>query len=131
VDSDCPVATGCLNGGSCFNGSCCCPAAYTGKRVLLSNITQPLNDYLQGRLCDTLISSCAVNPCQNNGLCIPTSTGYQCQCSASYTGALCQTPLNPCSYLPCQNGGQCNPTANNSFYCTCPAGIFKQKENER
>ena len=31
LDSECPVSTGCLNGGSCFNGSCCCPSAYTGS----------------------------------------------------------------------------------------------------
>ena len=30
-DPECPVSSGCLNGGSCFNGSCCCPASYTGK----------------------------------------------------------------------------------------------------
>ena len=30
-DSDCPVSTGCLNGGSCFNGSCCCSPSHTGK----------------------------------------------------------------------------------------------------
>jgi hypothetical protein len=31
-DSECPISTGCLNGGSCFNGSCCCPSTYTGKK---------------------------------------------------------------------------------------------------
>jgi hypothetical protein len=31
LDPECPVLTGCLNGGSCFNGSCCCPPGYTGK----------------------------------------------------------------------------------------------------
>ncbi len=31
LDPECPVSTGCLNGGSCFNGSCCCPPTYTGK----------------------------------------------------------------------------------------------------
>ena len=30
-DSECPISTGCLNGGSCFNDSCCCPATYTGR----------------------------------------------------------------------------------------------------
>lgn len=34
-DSECPISTGCLNGGSCFNDSCCCPSNYTGK-VLFS-----------------------------------------------------------------------------------------------
>ncbi len=30
-DSECPISSGCLNGGSCFNGTCCCPVSYTGK----------------------------------------------------------------------------------------------------
>ena len=36
-DSECPVRSGCLNGGSCFNGSCCCPASYTGRRKQKEN----------------------------------------------------------------------------------------------
>ncbi len=35
LDPECPVSTGCLNGGSCFNGSCCCPSTYTGKYYFL------------------------------------------------------------------------------------------------
>ncbi len=68
------------------------------------------------------------NPCQNNGLCLQTSTGYQCQCSNYYTGSLCEISLNPCDYSPCQNGGQCQLTGNMSFYCTCPTGLVIGKE---
>jgi len=30
-DPECPISSGCLHGGTCFNGSCCCPTGYTGK----------------------------------------------------------------------------------------------------
>ncbi len=90
-----------------------------------------MNDYYQGHLCESSINTCAINPCQNNGLCLPTSTGYQCQCSTSYTGSLCQTPVNPCGYSPCQNGGQCNSIGNNSFYCACPTGIFLHRRRKK
>ncbi|CAF0877176.1 unnamed protein product [Rotaria sp. Silwood1] len=108
LDPECPVSTGCLNGGSCFNGTCCCPSTYTGH------------------LCETPINPCAINPCQHNGLCFPTSTGYQCQCSAYYTGPLCEITLNPCDYSPCRNGGQCHLSDNITFYCTCPTGYTGQ-----
>jgi len=35
LDPECPIPTGCLNNGSCFNGSCCCPSTYTGKLYYL------------------------------------------------------------------------------------------------
>ncbi|CAF3380446.1 unnamed protein product [Rotaria sp. Silwood1] len=108
LDPECPVSTGCLNGGSCFNGTCCCSSTYTGH------------------LCETPINPCAINPCQHNGLCFPTSTGYQCQCSAYYTGPLCEITLNPCDYSPCRNGGQCHLSDNITFYCTCPTGYTGQ-----
>ncbi|CAF3582391.1 unnamed protein product [Rotaria sordida] len=108
LDPECSVSTGCLNGGSCFNGSCCCLSTYTG------------------RLCETPINPCAINPCQHNGLCSPTSTGYQCQCSSYYTGQLCEITLNPCDYSPCRNGGQCHLTGNITFYCTCLTGYTGQ-----
>ncbi|CAF1204774.1 unnamed protein product [Adineta ricciae] len=108
IDPECPDVLGCRNGGSCFNGSCCCPSAYTG------------------RLCETSISACSSNPCRNNGFCVALTTGFQCQCSNSYTGVYCETTLNPCNYSPCRNGGQCYALANNSFYCVCPTGFTGQ-----
>ncbi|CAF3578872.1 unnamed protein product [Adineta steineri] len=108
-DSECSVSTGCLNGGSCFNGSCCCPATYTG------------------RLCEISIDPCTNNPCQNNALCLSTSTGYKCLCSSSiYTGSLCEINQNPCQYSPCQNG-ICQLLSNtSSFSCICYPGYTGQ-----
>ena len=86
------------------------------------------SDINKGRLCETPINPCAINPCQHNGLCLPTSTGYQCQCSNYYTGSLCEITLNPCDYTPCRNGGTCQLIGNtSSLYCICPAGILLQK----
>ncbi|CAF3399711.1 unnamed protein product [Rotaria socialis] len=108
-DPDCPMSTGCLNGGSCFNGSCCCPPTYTG------------------RLCEISIDPCANNPCQNNALCLSTSTGYKCLCSSSiYTGSLCEKNQSPCLYSRCQNG-MCQSLENsNSFSCICYPGFTGQ-----
>ncbi|CAF2376052.1 unnamed protein product [Rotaria sp. Silwood2] len=108
-DPECPTPTGCLNGGSCFNGSCCCPPTYTG------------------RLCEISIDPCANNPCQNNALCLSTSTGYKCLCSNSvYTGSLCEINQNPCQYSPCQNG-ICQLLDNtSSFSCICYPGYTGQ-----
>ncbi|CAF2104402.1 unnamed protein product [Rotaria magnacalcarata] len=108
IDQECSISTGCLNGGSCFNGSCCCPSNFTGS------------------LCETPMNPCGNNPCQHNGLCLSTSTGYQCQCSPYYTGSSCEINLNPCDYSPCRNGAQCNLLGNITFNCTCPIGYTGQ-----
>ena len=81
----------------------------------------------QGRLCETPINPCAINPCQNNGLCSATFSGYQCQCSIYYTGALCEITLNPCDYSPCRNGATCRFVGNTTvFNCACAPGRSDQ-----
>ena len=123
VDPECPVSTGCLNGGSCFNGSCCCSATFTGKLNTVHLTQKKIRYAHEGRLCEIPINPCAVNPCQNNGLCVPSSAGYQCQCSIYYTGALCDVSLNPCDYSPCRNGGTCRLSGNSTaFTCICALG---------
>jgi hypothetical protein len=47
-DPDCATTNGCLNGGSCFNGSCRCPPSYTGKPVI-AEVSQKLINK-----CDTM-----------------------------------------------------------------------------
>ena len=66
----------CLNGGTCMelanNYTCLCPPQYTGKD------------------CD-IINDCTVNICNHGGTCVDSqSTGYQCQCGASYKGNHCE-----------------------------------------
>jgi Notch 1 len=88
-----------------------------------------IGDVHQGRLCETPINPCSINPCQNNGLCLPTLRGYQCQCSIYYTGPLCEITLNPCDYSPCRNGGTCRFSGNSTlFTCLCAPG--KRDKNE-
>jgi hypothetical protein len=100
------------------------PAILVNSLLLKSKLNKSDNNH-KGLLCDTPVNPCAVNPCQNNGLCLLTSTGYQCQCSPYYTGPLCNITLNPCDYSPCQNGGQCQLLGNiSSFNCACPSGIL-------
>jgi Notch-like protein len=82
---------------------------------------------IKGRLCETSIDPCTNNPCQNNALCLSTSTGYKCVCSSSiYTGSLCEINQNPCQYSPCQNG-ICQLLGNtSSFRCICYPGYTGQ-----
>jgi hypothetical protein len=43
------------------------------------------------------------NPCQFNGVCIPSgTTGYVCVCPANFTGPQCNLVTNPCLYSPCK-----------------------------
>ncbi len=84
-------------------------------------------DTIKGRLCEISIDPCTNNPCQNNALCLSTSTGYKCLCSNSiYTGSLCEINQNPCQYSPCQNG-ICQFSENTkSFRCICYPGYTGQ-----
>ena len=134
LDAECPVSSGCFNGGSCFNGSCCCPSSFTGKFLFSFSSTRETDRFAhrQGRLCETPINPCAINPCQNNGLCSATASGYQCQCSIYYTGALCEITLNPCDYSPCRNGATCRFVGNTTvFNCTCAPGRFDRTPHPR
>ncbi|CAF0904049.1 unnamed protein product, partial [Adineta ricciae] len=126
-DTECPNSNGCLNGGSCFNGSCCCPVGYSGKKAcpLLNIMTKC--DNIKGRLCEISIDPCSNNPCENNALCLSTSTGYKCLCSSPvYTGSLCEINQNPCQYSPCQNGICQLLTNTSSFSCICYPGYTGQ-----
>ena len=110
IDPECPVANSdlhpriaCLNGGSCWLGTCCCPPSYTGPR------------------CEILINQCVSSPCLNLALCVPTQTSFSCVCNPGFSGIFCQSSINPCSNKNiCSGSGQCVPYANfTSYYCTC------------
>lgn len=97
---------------------CQCPPIYTGAR------------------CQSYITLCASNPCQNNGTCYqdPILNIIHCLCTPNYTGILCNTTINGsnvCIANPsvCFNGGTCrvNPTSSQGFSCVCTAtttGLF-------
>lgn len=69
-------STNCLNGGTCYNGSCSCPPGYFGAN------------------CENY-DPCINVTCYNNGTCI----GGTCDCPDGYGGADCSTVLTLKSLL--------------------------------
>nr|QBP17600.1 heparan sulfate proteoglycan [Recilia dorsalis] len=68
----------CQNNGVCYalpdgkSYQCSCPAGYTGEN------------------CETEQDMCAVlQPCQNGGSCVGTTSSYKCNCPKGYTGPTC------------------------------------------
>ena len=89
---------------------CQCPPFYTGVR------------------CETYVTLCASNPCQNNGTCYQDgiSNNIRCVCPPNFTGILCNIPFNGsniCTANPaiCFNGGTCraNGSLSQGFSCDC------------
>jgi len=66
LDPECPLDGGvrCSNGGTCFNGSCCCVPGYVGA------------------YCEEEIRECDSSPCQNGGTCRDEVNYYVCLCPA-------------------------------------------------
>ena len=67
LDPECPpsLATrGCLNGGACFDGQCCCDSGF------------------EGDACETAVLACLINnPCQNGATCLNEPNGeLRCLC---------------------------------------------------
>ncbi|KAF8767201.1 Fat-like cadherin-related tumor suppressor [Argiope bruennichi] len=65
---------------------------------------------------------CSSQPCMNGGTCIPTNSGFSCQCLSRYQGSHCEIDLDPCASNPCLNGGMCH-NVDHKFICTCSSGI--------
>jgi len=125
----------CVNGGTCF-------AMAMGRKKRQSTTTAIMGYYCQcpsfytGARCQSYVTVCASNPCQNNGTCYqdPTLNIIRCLCTANYTGIFCNTTVNGsnvCTANPsiCFNGGTCrvNPSSSQGFSCQCTAtttGLF-------
>jgi hypothetical protein len=91
---------------------CQCPALYTGTR------------------CESLVSLCGSNPCQNNGTCYQdfVSNQVRCLCLPNYAGTFCNQTTNATNIctansMICNNGGTCrvNSASPLGFSCACPA----------
>ncbi|XP_062386826.1 protein crumbs homolog 1-like [Sardina pilchardus] len=89
-----------------------------------------------GAVCQELINGCALEPCQNGGLCETGEGIYTCHCSQEslngqlYGGVNCTVPLVGCRGHRCQNGGSCSPYLSNGrhrYTCACPKGFTGPK----
>ncbi|XP_071441323.1 uncharacterized protein [Hetaerina americana] len=131
----------CLNGGSCSNGICICPAGITGESCQedIDECSSLPNEMRCSHDCSNMFGSyecscpqgfilsgdqrtCAplgcVPACLNGGICDESSG--ECQCSSGYTGAACDRDVNECEEdktgLLCQH--LCRNTIG-SFSCVC------------
>ncbi|XP_066555368.1 protocadherin Fat 3 isoform X5 [Amia ocellicauda] len=67
--------------------------------------------------------ACEKTGCQNGGSCASLpSGGFECTCTAQFTGVQCETEITSCVPNPCQNGGSCKPIGN-AFLCSCRRGF--------
>ncbi|KAK0149004.1 Protocadherin Fat 3 [Merluccius polli] len=103
----------CLNGATCTSlpsggFACSCNPQYTGGR------------------CETEITACVPNPCQNSGACKPIGNAFLCSCRRGFKGLTCKEDVNECERGnpegECENGGVCVNT-HGSFYCDCAPGF--------
>ena len=65
-DPECPDGfqrMGCRNGGTCFDGTCCCPNGY------------------EGLVCQTETLECMSAPCGSAGTCLDQIGSYYCLCA--------------------------------------------------
>ncbi|XP_017848207.1 protein crumbs isoform X3 [Drosophila busckii] len=65
---------------------------------------------------------CLNDPCMGHGTCSSTNEGYECRCTARYSGKNCQKDNgSPCAKNPCSNGGSCLENSRGDYQCFCDA----------
>jgi len=65
----------------------------------------------EGNFCETMIDSCASNPCQNGGKCLPYAGGYTCACHDKVVDECCCHGIKN----PCPSKSRIIPGVNNYF----------------
>ncbi|XP_068155556.1 protein crumbs isoform X3 [Drosophila tropicalis] len=67
---------------------------------------------------------CLNDPCMGHGTCTSNADGYECRCTARYSGKNCQKDNgSPCAAgkNPCTNGGSCMENSRGDYQCFCDA----------
>jgi len=75
-----------------------------------------------GTLCESDISECDSDPCQNDGVCDDSSMldHYTCTCPFEYHGINCEKEKTPlCEESPCENDGNCIDLPKFEYECEC------------
>jgi len=75
--------------------------------------------YGLGKLCETNIDDCAVNPCENGGTCYDLVNDYSCSCTPDFTGRTCSDKYCGVNN-PCRNGASCHGAGQ----CVCAQGFI-------
>lgn len=78
------------------------------------------------------VDHCLTDPCMQHGSCTSRVNGYECHCTARYTGKNCEVDTGPpCVDKPCLNDGLCEEDAHGNYSCSCgPAYVGVHCETE-
>eukprot|EP00794_Sanderia_malayensis_P020295 gene20295-22282_t len=85
-----------------------------------------------GQRCETSISHCDGNPCNNGGKCVDTGSSFHCECFSKWKGRTCNEPADICQPSPCKNGAVCLNNGG-TLSCSCPEGfegIYCEKDKD-
>lgn len=76
-----------------------------------------------GKNCSVDVNECESNPCLNNGTCSDLVAGFNCSCTANYTGVRCEFRKSLCiPKNPCLNNGTCIDFSQ-TYTCNCVPGF--------
>lgn len=66
------------------------------------------------------VNHCLHDPCMQHGACISGPEGYECHCTARYSGKNCEVDMGPpCLSQPCSNSGSCFEDSRGDYKCSC------------
>ncbi|XP_019858829.1 PREDICTED: protein eyes shut homolog [Amphimedon queenslandica] len=126
----CEDGTSCFNDGICtvINNTinCSCPPGYSGLKCESDiNVCSPISPCpnectcLDGPglnyTCSCPVGLCYLNPCQNEGQCIPDnkSSSYTCNCAENFSGSDCNETLP--NNMSCSSDDDC-PSSTYCYY---------------
>jgi hypothetical protein len=70
----------------------------------------------------TPTTACSSQPCANRAECSVTASGYNCTCTAGFSGQQCEINIDDCLSTSCLNGGVCFDLTQ-GFECECRPGF--------